>query len=247
MPYFKKQALNVPYPIMTKENYKSLVSESIKKDGLLNTYYQAYLTIGVMHGIDVNKILNNQLKSFEDIVFQNEYQANIFKWLIDNIGYRITSVHNEFIKYIRNEILKSFEDGLTTREMAERIYKLINQKGFYRWQALRIARTESTTIANLATITSARSNNLVYEKVWISALDARTRRKPPSKFDHREMNGVRVDADKPFNVNGELLEYPGAPVTADGKRSSAQNIINCRCAVALVPKRDKDGRLIRKS
>ena len=77
------------------------------------------------------------------------------------------------------------------------------------------------------------------DKVWISALDARTRQAPDSKFDHYDMNQKRVPLDKPFNVSGEKLMFPGDP------KGSGGNVINCRCSVAQVVRRDKDGNIIR--
>ena len=71
------------------------------------------------------------------------------------------------------------------------------------------------------------------EKRWISALDKRTR------DPHSNVNGKKADQDDAFVVGGEKLMYPGDPNGAAG------NVINCRCTVAVIPKRDKNGRLIR--
>ena len=243
---FRNIAKQVPYDFIDTENVDNILDANIGITSFYNTYYRAYIDLGSLHGVDLVKLLNNDLKFFDNLTFLSEYQKDLFKWMLQNIGFRIVSVRAEFIEYIKQLILNAYNEGLTTRQMAERITALIDNKEFYRWQALRIARTETTTIANFATISSVRNSNLVYEKVWISALDARTRRRPKSFFDHREMNGVRVDVDKPFNVNGELIDYPGAPFTASGNRTSAGNVINCRCTISLVPKRDRNGNLIRK-
>ena len=57
------------------------------------------------------------------------------------------------------------------------------------------------------------------------------------------MNLVKVPADQPFKVPSKSgvqdMMYPGDP------NGSAGNVINCRCSSAIVPRRDKDGRLIR--
>ena len=54
-------------------------------------------------------------------------------------------------------------------------------------------------------------------------------------FDHLVMNGVKVDANKPFFVGGEEMQYPGDPSGMSG------NIINCRCKVVYTIKEDADG------
>jgi hypothetical protein len=55
------------------------------------------------------------------------------------------------------------------------------------------------------------------------------------------MNNQKQDLEKPFFVGGENILYPG-----DGK-ASAGNVINCRCTIAFVGKRDADGMLIIKN
>jgi len=42
------------------------------------------------------------------------------------------------------------------------------------------------------------------------------------------MDGVRVPLNENFNVDGEMLEYPGDP------SGSAGNIINCRCGYEIL-------------
>ena len=127
------------------------------------------------------------------------------------------------------------------RDAAKEIQELVRKPNFYRWQAERIARTESTTAANYAATEANEVTDFVMEKVWISARDGRTRRTPPDKYDHQDLNGKKVDPNEPFITSrGEKLMYPGAP------NGSAGNIINCRCAVAYKAKRDANGDLIEK-
>ena len=96
------------------------------------------------------------------------------------------------------------------------------------YQAERIVRTEATYAANLGAERSALdmfgSDGL--QKEWLTSVDGRER------ASHRSTNGQVVDMDKPFNVGGELLMMPGDP------RGSARNVVNCRCAVAHIPKPD---------
>ena len=57
-----------------------------------------------------------------------------------------------------------------------------------------------------------------YEKVWIAVLDQKTR------IGHVWADGQIVDANEPFLVDGEYLQFPGDPNGSPG------NTINCRCA-----------------
>jgi len=96
------------------------------------------------------------------------------------------------------------------------------------YPAGRIVRTEATYAVNLGAERSALdmfgSDGLQEE--WLTSIDGRER------ASHRSTNGQVVDMDKPFNVGGELLMMPGDP------RGSARNVVNCRCAVAHLPKPD---------
>jgi uncharacterized protein with gpF-like domain len=135
-------------------------------------------------------------------------------------------------------ITQGYEQNLSVADIS----RLLQQQGFYRAQSLRIARTETTTITNASTFMAGSSSDLVMDKVWISAQDKRTRRKV---FDHLNMNGVKVPYDDDFIVSGESLAYPG-DITNREVRTSAGNIINCRCKIALIPRVDDDGFAIRK-
>ena len=65
----------------------------------------------------------------------------------------------------------------------------------------------------------AESEGIIAQKVWISALDTRTR------DWHRDLNGVSQDRDKPFENSVGKIMYPGDP-SAD-----AANVYNCRCKI----------------
>ena len=50
---------------------------------------------------------------------------------------------------------------------------------------------------------------------------------------HAVMEGVVVEENELFVVNGEYMEYP----TDDSNGATAPNIINCSCGVMRMPKR----------
>jgi len=144
--------------------------------------------------------------------------------------------------------------------LASDIHKLIGRRDFYRWQALRIARTESTNTANSAALVAGDSSGLVYDKIWISGHDNRVRHFPDDNFDHRKMDGQVVAKEDYFETSGvvkdasgnkipfkEYILHPGADTVKGGGKSSAGNIINCRCTSALIVKRDSNGRIMRTS
>lgn len=240
---FRDLGNSIPFFFMTVNNYEDFLNTSLKQEQFINIYYNIYKEIGVIHGARVGKQINKQIKEFTLPIFLNEFERNLLTWLFDNALYRVTDVRRTFLEYVRKEIAVMVSDNLTISEIATNIKKKVNQKNFYRWQALRIARTETTASANYASLQAGKIAGIKMDKVWISASDARTRRPPKSEFNHLAMNGVKVDENAKFKVpkNGsfEEMEFAGDP------KGSASNTINCRCSNVLVAKRDKDGRIIR--
>lgn len=243
--YFSGSANRLPIEFIINNIDDADIGNYILLPELTNVYFEAYRQIGLIHGTRIGKGINRDIKDFTEVVFQTEYQRGLYQWVIENIGSRITSVRSEFIDYLKKLIVNAITEGKDVRTIAREFQALVGRRSFYRWQALRIARTETTTIANRAAIIAGETSGIVLDKVWISALDARTRTIPPNRFDHRTMNGNKVPKDDYFSVQGELLEYPGAPITKEGNQSSAGNVIQCRCTVSLVPRRDSNGRIIR--
>lgn len=116
-------------------------------------------------------------------------------------------------------IQKALIDGEIAGEgieaLARRIEGVFDQaKGF---RARMIARTETIASANRASFLSAEQSGVVSKKIWLAAIDGRTR-------DHHVLadGQERLLAGK-FDVGGEQLDHPG-----DG---GPANSINCRCTM----------------
>ena len=238
---FKEIAKNVPFDKMTIGTYKAYLIGYVNKKMIFDSYIKVYEEIGTKHGKRVGRQINKQInqKDFTVDAFLNEFQKTLVKFLVDNEGSRITSVRKSYIQYLTQIISKGVEEGKTLSMIATDMEKLIKSRNFYRWQALRIARTETTAASNYAATVSSSVSGVLMDKVWVSALDARTRQAPDSKFDHYHMNQVKVPLEDAFNVSGEKLMFPGDP------NGSGGNVINCRCSVAQVVRRDSDGNIIR--
>lgn len=236
----RNAAKNIPFDKLDKYNYIASIMFHVNEKDIFKAYYKTYYTIGLLYGNRVTRGIVRDTKSVEVDVFQQAFKDSLQQWITENIGSRIVTVRESLIKYLLAEINKGIEEGYDIQEIAKNIEKLVNSRNFYRWQALRIARTETTTAANYAASVSSRESIYVLDKVWISAHDSRVRRRPKSKFDHVHLNGVKVDEKGVFIDNGVEMLYPGDPSAPSGA------IIGCRCSVALTPRRDSNGRLVRK-
>ena len=242
---FRALGNSIPFDQLTNVNYPSVIWDAIPERPIYDAYIQIYLQIGIIHGNRIGKGINKDIKEFTASQFEENFRRYVYVWMRDTLGFRITSVRQEYIKYIIALIDEGRANNKTILEISKDITKLINQRNWYGWQSLRIARTESTSAANLSAIQAGNASGVVWEKVWISATDNRVRRPPKSHFDHFEMNGKTVLKGDFFDVNGERIEFPGAQMTQHGRPTSAGNIINCRCAVAVRARRDRHGRIIR--
>jgi hypothetical protein len=242
---FIDMANDIPYDKLTPSTYEMHIEFAVSNKAMLDAYTEIYATIGIAHGTRIGKLINNETKDFIQDIFSLNYRSGLSQWILENAGLRITSVRANYIQYIKELISNGLLQEKTIREIAKEIQELVKRPDFYRWQGLRIARTETTGAANRGAVIAGNSSGIVYDKIWLSADDPRVRTRPESNYDHRAMDGVKVGKDEPFNVNGELIMYAGAMETVYGTQSNPQNIINCRCTNALVPRRDANGRLVR--
>ena len=235
---FKEIAKDIPFDRMSVGTYKSYLQTHVSKEKIFDSYTKVYSEVGIKHGKRVGVQINKQInqKNFNVDGFLNEFQRTLINFLVTNEGNRITTVRQSYIQFLTQIMTKGIAEGKTISMISTDMTKLIKSRNFYRWQALRIARTETTAASNYAATVSSSVSGVLMDKVWISALDERTRQ---GTFNHLEMNQKRVPLDKTFNVSGESLMFPGDP------KGSGGNVINCRCSVAQVVRRDADGNIIR--
>jgi uncharacterized protein with gpF-like domain len=218
----------IPFNNMSKLTYEFLIYSNVTESQIKEMYKEIYTTLGNPQ----YKRIKRSIKA--DITFESIIQA----WINSNLGYRIVSVHQTLIESIIAVIAKGYEDNISVADITR---NLQNKFGWYKAQALRIARTETTTATNYATVVAAQNSDFVLEKTWISVQDNRTRRPPKSVYDHLDMNGVKVGLNQPFFTSGEEIMYPGDPTAKAG------NVINCRCKVVFTVKEDENGLPIRKT
>ena len=87
-------------------------------------------------------------------------------------------------------------------------------------RAIMIAENEANSIWNDAEYEEALRSGKK-RKTWHTIIDKRTR------GGHAEVNGQTKQITEPFEVNGELLQFP----RDESLGASGGNIVNCRCSV----------------
>ena len=238
---FKRWSEVIPFSMMSEDNYEVMLDAVINDDPMYRTFEKIYTDIGLVHGKRSGAQINKELKYFEFANFENIFLVNLKKYLEEFAADSIISIEETYKTAIKKLFVDAIREGGDIRAITKRIQNIVKKPNFYKWQALRIARTESNTAANFSATQAYESNGFEMDKVWISARDSRVRRTPPDKYDHQDLNGKRVDPDKPFITSrGEKLMFPG------DKKGSAGNVVNCRCSVAYRPRRDANGEPIRK-
>jgi hypothetical protein len=219
-------------------NYETVIALNIHEQDVKKMFVDIYTTIGISYGNKVNNELEKTKKA--NILFNEYLLRQILLFLSTDGGVKITSVRDTLVGDVIKSIKDTIGENATVIDLQNAIHALISKsQTFYKWQALRIARTETTSASNFAGMETAKASDLVLDKVWISVQDDRTRRTP---YDHLSLDGVVQELDKPYYVGGsDYLQYPG-----DTKGQPADTI-NCRCTLAYIPRRDKDGLVILKT
>ncbi len=122
-------------------------------------------------------------------------------------------------KHIQSVALQAILQGNSIPDIATRIANVAQTD---RASATRSARTMMTNAQNMGRMDSyerAKAMGIPVRKQWLATLDMRTR------HEHRLLDGVTVDTDKPFEVEGEKIRYPGDP------QAPPHLTYNCRCTL----------------
>lgn len=164
----------------------------------------------------------------------------LHRHILEKLTFRvIESLRARMLKIIE----KSLAEGLGVVDIVDRMKKL----PITDVQAARIVRTEITRASNAGSMAAGETFDYEQNKMWISAVDNRTRGNPFSGADdhanHWALHKTTIDYNDYFidPVNGDRLFFPGDP------NASAASVINCRCGVVIIPKKSKSGKLIPKN
>jgi len=235
---FKRISRNLPIELLTPTNAETILNLAVNESELEKTLFKVHLTIGQSYGNlearRYRKIIREQKKWKPLALFNTKFQDFLLKYYKKFGGEQIKLLSETYIETIVSAIKEATIENETVIQMRDRIYKAVNKPDFYRWQALRIARTETTFAMNSAKQISGEVSGVTMEKVWVTAVDGRER------DAHRVANDKAVEQNAFFIVGGEKMLYPGD--RANG--ASVRNLVNCRCSFGYRAKRDSEGNII---
>jgi len=237
-------------PMGQPNQYANQMDSQFEEAELIKAFANIYQNIGIRHGARMFNHLNpREKKNFQFDMFKEAWQRYLAIYLQQNLLQSIIGIRSNYIDWLSNVIIAEAQKGTfggvpDSSTVATWLQEQVRRRDFYRWQALRIARTESTAASNLAGMKSAENTGIAMDKVWVSAHDARTRRQPEDWYDHWRMDGIQISSGETFKMvstkgTQDELMYPGDP------KGHPANIINCRCTLVYRPKK-KDGRYVRR-
>lgn len=123
-------------------------------------------------------------------------------------------------KRVNRAITQSIIQGEKLDQIADRLCdRLVTQN---KNKMLTFARTSMTCAQNAGreySLNAAKDLGINVEKEWMCTLDGRTR------DWHRQLDGQRRPLNKPFEVDGLKIRYPGDPEAKPGL------VYNCRCTM----------------
>lgn len=144
----------------------------------------------------------------------------------------------DILETTRRQIVEAVEKGLRDGKGIEAIAKEMRERvpALARSRARIIARTETHSAAQYASVQTAKQFRFPVVKIWNSAYDHRTRDFGEGdgvvdQGNHRVMNEVSVAIDEPFMVPNkwggfDQMQFPG------DQSAPAYQCVNCRCALS---------------
>ena len=217
--------------------YKNL---QIVNEKLLAAVSQMHKQVATEFGF----MINRELKKGQKIGFFNaNFILSITEILTRQALDLLTLVESTTKSRILDILVRQTSEQWSFTETARQIETEIANPA----RALTITRTESNRAANLAAIESARLQDYVVTKEWISSLDFRTRRyREGDEYDHAELDGQVRELDEKFMQIGRKKGIMAVADCPCDPGAPAAFTINCRCVLGFENKRDAQGRLIPK-
>ena len=222
----------------------SLMGAYAWNESMMTIMNKLYKESAILFGNSVYRAVGIMGQKSDTFGFNNEWVKEVLNFLVQ-YGFTLVSNMTQTTKAKLQEIVaKGIQEGKSIDQITKDILS-DETTGYSMMRAKRIARTEVMRASNYAAMIGADKHPFEVDKVWISARDKRTRRIPKDNYDHYDMNGQKVGWADDFTSTGKrgdlvVAGFPGDPTTPAGFS------INCRCTVGFEPKRDANGKLIRK-
>lgn len=234
---FRAIGKKIPFDVITADNAENILSVVIKEQKIKEALIDTQLAIGNQYSAKVIKELDKAFKGQKKIglpLFSDKFARMLIAYYTNQGGSEIVLLTDTYIQEVVKVIIEATKLNLRVDEISKLIFDKVNSPTFYKWQALRIARTETTFAMNSAKEITGEVSGYLMEKVWVTRVDGRER------DSHRAVNSVAIPQNDSFIVGGEKMSFPGDKLHG----ASASQLVNCRCSFGYRGKRDANGSLI---
>lgn len=214
---FRRILKGIPWDNITPDTAEAVIALNINTDSIQAALLKFHFSTGEHYGrLSAKSLLKTKkAKPF----FSEAFQRFLVNYYATKGGALIRTITQTLIGAVMQEVSKAAVLNETVQQMQKRIYETVNKPDFYKWQAHRIARTETTFAMNSGKYVAGELHGIKLKGVWLGRNDGRER------AWHIEANNSETNAEGFFIVNGEKLRFPGD--TAHG--ASGSNVVNCRC------------------
>ena len=162
-----------------------------------------------------------------DLVYEAKQEEEVFivtaeirKELTKMILESGTQIAKTTLTKIERMMEKAMKEGWTVEELTQNLFERLDGLALSRSRT--IANTEMAKVENWGQLEGYKQSELVELKGWLSAF------LPTTRDTHAEADAYYsehpIPLGDPFEVGGELLQYPGDPAGSPG------NVIECKCA-----------------
>jgi len=164
--HIKEILQKIPVNNVSLSTYEWLIQGNITDEQIKTMLLELYNTIGLNYANRVNKEIEKTKKV--NILFNEYLLQQILLFLSNEGAVKVTSVRETLIADVIKSIKDSLGENATVIDLQNAIYAIVRRsQTFYKWQALRIARTETTSASNFSAFETAKASNLLMEKVLI--------------------------------------------------------------------------------
>lgn len=205
------------------QNWFQVLQDQLDETGYLPQWWD-----GLFHdaGLPMCKSTARDLRKAKAAEDDDLWAETLRDYAEQRAGENIVSVtdtlRDDLVNILREEMLA--DPGIGVEKLTKRIYS--RYQLLAKWQARRIAQTETMIAMADAAATAAGTLDISFTKQWCISGLGNTRE------SHQVMDGVEVDQDEPFELEGGLVMYPHD--TSLG--AAADEIINCACSCIRLPK-----------
>ena len=201
-----------------------LIEGQIDETAYLGKWWQGLV---VDAGLPIAKATARDLRAMKAADEEDVWLSGLRNYATTRAGQEISVVSGTWkdtlVRLVRQILEEDLGRGIekVTKELYRRYTATLEK-----WQCRRIAQTEAMIGMAEAANEAAKTLSLHYTKQWCISGLGNTR---PS---HELMDGVTVDEDEPFVLEGGMMMYPHDPSMG----ADAGEIINCACDCIRRPK-----------